>query len=200
MYKAWPSDTPHDRFVDQFEWDDGDFLYRYRNVGPAYRVTTDERDDFIEAYDRWERWLLPIAFALSIGLLAILFIMLPPLAPGRGNVTWGVSSPVLGFTARWFGELLAFDAPRRKLQDRSPVAPALPDADRRRIALDRISVLNELFSAIAITALIAFMIFMTTWPARPIELLLIVGCGAMVVWSLVQATRKWIAPEAADAS
>ncbi len=193
MYKPWPGDTPRDRFVDQFEPDGDGYLYRYRNVGPARRVTEDEMDDFVSAFDRWQTWSSSIGFLAVSGLVIVSFWQ--PFGLPRAGGWWpllGYGSVVLLFRV-WnrASTFLAFRAPMRALADRPPMAASLPRIERRRLALDRTSEKDLIGLGVFAAGMLSFLILTTGWPTKPMALALTTVCIAMLTWALVQSARKW---------
>lgn len=195
MYKPTGYNAPHERFVDQFELDGDDWLYRYNNVGPAYRVTDSEKDDFVVAFDRREKWSFWIGLPLLLGLLMIAFFVLPS-GTLRGSSAASIFiGPLLGFAWRASSTFMAFRAPVHGLRDRTPVAPRLSNTERRRIELDQISYMDVAGAAFA-GILMLVLVASFGLPTRPMERLSLIFFPVLLLWAIIQGTRKWLAARA----
>lgn len=186
MYRSGPA-SPHEQFLDQFEMDGGNWLYRYKEIGAAYRVTDAEKDTFVAGFDRRQKRFMWAALAIYGGLfLGLLLLYLPSTAP-----------PFLGFwlyllaaTSRFIADQFAFRVPMRALEHRAPVAPGLSKAERRRRALDGVPAAG-LFGAAAMSAIILLLLALSGMLTSRFGLWMTAGCAGVLLWTGVQSYRKW---------
>lgn len=190
MYKASAYDPRLDRFLDQFEADGDDWLYRYKKTGAAYRVTEAEREAFLAAFDRQRRQLFWIRLAI-VGGLAI--IGLPSLWLGSHspfkdmNPFWG--SLIIGVSLL-VDHLFGYRVPEHAFDGRAPVAPALSLTERRRLALERLP-LTVVVGTATVTFVLLLYFALERPPIGSVGLAVIIASVAALVWAIVQGMRKW---------
>lgn len=201
IYQASYSSTPRDRFVDQFEWDDDGWLYRWKSVGPGYRVKAEEMDRLVAAYDRGDKRAFWIVLPILLLVWSVLFFVSPFKEIGSSDA--GLSGlRVAGVIL--FGPLIrrlvtfsGFRAPLRFLEHRIPVAPALSKAERRQIAAERIEPGGVIFAAIIGGGVLLVLIAVSGWSTKS-SALYFVGLGVLLLcWALVESIRKWVLPRPA---
>ncbi len=196
MYTARHDNSPHELFLDQFEDTGGtDWLYRYNAVGAAYRVTADEKDAFVAAYDRWQKRSIWIILPIYIGV-CIFFFALPPFRdlhktnPSLNALrTMGLYLLVIGMNI--VNGRLAMRAPIHALTARTPVAPALSNTERRRVLLDRLPGSVVFGMGLLAAFVLLFLVLADPQWSDPLWLCLAGACVAACVWAAVQGTRKW---------
>jgi hypothetical protein len=125
-------------FAGQFEPDGDGFLYRRNLRGAPIRVTSSEREVFIETFERQRRLLQRIFVAVSlVGVVGLsvcassLAIPLPKF--WLGLLALGVGIPfMVGFRFVW-------NAPARSLERRTPVGNSRTTAEVRRTFMANVS-------------------------------------------------------------
>lgn len=176
-------------FAAQFEPEEGrSFLYRQDQKGPAIRLNADERQQFIQAYDRAIRWSFWGMFGGTVVVCGALTVALGRQIESR---PWILYLPLIGVMAGFVAwQMWARYAPARALSRRLPVAPALSSAASKGLAMRKLS-----YGQLTIGALAApFMIWNASraWDVtQGWGLLWIAGGGAVFVLVVVQAFRKW---------
>jgi hypothetical protein len=194
MYRSSASGTPREKFLDQFEWDGGDWLYRFKMTGAAYRVTDAEKDAFVATFDRQQRWSfwigLPFLLAIVFGSIWVVNTATPGsfLAAIKPFVVG--SGAALGVSFRSVIDHFAFRAPLRALAPRTPVAPGLSKMARRRLALDRIPP-EPLFGAAIICALLLGIFLTEGGLTNRVGQVWIVLFVAFLLWVAIIGFRKW---------
>ena len=197
MNDDWKQD-PRERFIAQFEWDGAQPLYREMRTGPAYRVTVEEYQGFIEDYDRRGRRRVPVAIAAVLIIFAIpLFVPAVSTAIENGlpkRLEWyALFGLALAFS--WLMDRWLMRAPARALRLRTPESTALSGDERLgRTVGDRSW--ESLFGEVVGLGLLAlWMIFMQTFfnsrPIGPAAWLFPALCLAAMTPSLTQMMRKW---------
>jgi O-antigen/teichoic acid export membrane protein len=176
-------------FADQFEHDGREFLYRKNQKGPAIRVSEQERDTFVAAYNRRLKYAFWAIIPATIVLILLLAWLFPDVDSAAGIIAiWvGLVAILLPFVVV---HRLAWHAPSRELQRRTPESDALTKEEARKLAFSKITYGQLIFVALFGVGLI--------WKMSG-EAGLFHGWGA--VWSLfggglislacVQAVRKW---------
>ena len=196
MYRSSPSTSPHDKFLDQFDWDGGDWLYRHRMTGAAYRVTDAEKDAFVAAFGRRQRRLSGILFAIcllvfiAVGIVPLFDTPLRRFYPTSPPLYLGQSLMLLAFVGSWIDESIEFGAPLKKLRLRTPVAPAWSREDRQRLALDRIPA-EMLFGASVICAILLAIFLIAGGLNHVTGQIFILVFIAILLWAAVTGYRKW---------
>lgn len=113
------------RFEAQFAPAGRDWVWRRGGHGPALPVSAEDRDMLVADFARTTRWLAWGWVPLAIVVFAAASLWRVP--------DWAAALP---FALVWGGPLLwAWHAPRRLLEGRAPVAPALSGSDTRRMNL-----------------------------------------------------------------
>ncbi len=190
MYRSG-TPTPRERFLDQFESDGGDWLYRHREIGAAYRVTDAEKNAFVARFERGRRgfvWPAIIVYILVGGWLVIPPMLRDDIKEVPFSWIWLLWMFVAG--CQWLDERIALGVPLKQLRHRAPVAPALSKEDRRRLALERLP-LTVLVGTATITFVLLLYFAVERPPIGPINLILIVASIAALAWAIVQGIRKW---------
>lgn len=186
MYRAG-STLPRERFLDQFEMDSGDWVYRHQETGPAYRVTDAEKDDFVAAFDRQQKRLGWIVGAILLGF----FLGLLVVTRSDSWPPFWLAFYVALFVPQLVIDHATFRAPARALEHRTPVAPALSRPERRRLTLERLP--DTVLIGTTTITLFLLLYFALERPAiGPKGWAFIVACGVALVWAIVQGTRKWL--------
>jgi hypothetical protein len=194
MYRSGPA-SPREQFLDQFEMDGRDWLYRHRMTGAAYRVTDVERDAFVAAFDRQQRW--SFWFGLPF-LLAFVFVLIwASSAPAAGSFTAevkpfvGGSGVLLGLAMRFVIDHFTFRAPLPALAQRTPVAPSLSKMERRRLALDRIPP-EPLFGGGIVCALLLGIFLTEGGLTSGFGRVMIALFSVFLLWVVTIGLRKWL--------
>ncbi len=197
MYKAMAPDQTQP-FIDQFDWEGDDAIYRANRVGTAYRLSLDEYQSFLSAFENGSRrffWAM-VLVVLAAGAGFLVF------APGVTSRLGSVAGTVLfaaAWMVRWSGERWLLLAPARALRSRTPWAMALSGDDR----LDR--TLGDrnwgaLIAEVVLFALMLAFLLAISWGA-PTDgraapeitgLLMLSLCAVMIVVTLVTMARKWM--------
>jgi len=195
MYKSSGSKTARDLFADQFEWVGGDWLYRWKAIGPAYRVTEDEKDAFVCMFDQRSERAVWIAIPVAAAIFTFLFLAAPinPLFFGGGFFAGFLS----GFAVRAIVERIAFRAPLEALAGRATVAPPLSKTDRRRIVAERISDGGVIGLLLVGTGLLVALTLTQGWSVEPKVLYLTAYAALCIAWATVDGVRKWVLPKLA---
>jgi hypothetical protein len=121
-------------FAAQFTPDRDGHIYRQGQRGPGIRVTTAERDRFVETFDRAIirfAWTLVLATVLLLGSLSLFSIELPwPLSGHEeGVATIGL---IVAFMLAWWW---IRNAPMRALDRRATIDQGIPGSAYRRAML-----------------------------------------------------------------
>ena len=194
MYRSSPSTSPHDKFLDQFDWDGGDWLYRHRMTGAAYRVTDREKDAFVAAFDRQQRWLGWIGLAIFLPFMLWLIWATYFAALGDSQKELRAIAMVsvwpLVFTSRFAIDHFTFRAPLRSLAQREPVAPGWSKEERRRLALGRIPA-ELLLGGLVVCPILLAVFFVEGGLTSVIGRFFIVVFIAILLWAAVTGYRKW---------
>lgn len=121
MAGAW--DAARQSFADQFEQDGRAFVYRRSQKGEAIRVTTEERQNFIDGFDRnlWRAMFVMVACMVLIIGGMIVVGALKGWDPPEGVIVAGIVAACIPYFVcyRW-----AWGAPSRALEGRTPIAGA----------------------------------------------------------------------------
>lgn len=176
-------------FIDQFEPVGTDFLYRRSQKGEAYRVSSADRDRFVEQFDRHlgrAKWIIGIGLVLMTGV-AVSLSMLQLTDPSQIAIFAGIGLVMIPYLAyfRW-----AWAEPARELADKVPVSGERPPEEVQRLKFQRLTY-RQLASAAFVGVVIPFAggsrqdIF-SGWN----RLWLVFG-GAIVLFAAAQAFRKW---------
>lgn len=126
-----------ENFALQFTPDGLGYLYRRSGRGPAIRVTADERDDMVAAFNRGMRALFWVFLFVAI-LLLLSFDFWPDLLPtGLGASQQGVVTVLVlvGFMIGWWRLTTMAE---RRVGQRTPVAPGLTRAEQHRFNFARL--------------------------------------------------------------
>lgn len=176
-------------FAEQFEpWGTG-FVYRRSQKGEAISVSTQERDRFIEEFDRGIRrskWILYVALTLVFGAI-VAFVFLKD---GDQNLPVIYVAIVLGMVPYLLYYRWAWGAPARELGSRTPVAGERPRDEVQRLYFQRITYGQLLTAALGGLALpiigSTHQDIFSGWSR-----LWLVSGGALVLLAAVQTFRKW---------
>jgi len=194
MHRSSPSTSPHDKFLDQFEWDGGDWLYRYKMTGAAYRVTDAEKDRLVAVFDRQQTlwwWIgLPIVLAIAFGLIWITATPAPgsflaAIKPLVAGTAW-----MFGLALRFVVDRFTFRIPLRALANRKPVAPAWSKEERQRLALDRIAS-APLFGGALVCAIVLTVFLVEGGLTSGTGQIIIVCLAASLLLAAFTGYRKW---------
>jgi len=169
-------------FANQFKPDGSSYLYRRRSIGPAYRVSPAERDQWIERYKRAFKRLIWTMVTITI-LSIFVATTIASLNDIELHPAWplALAIPMSGVIALL--GIRIFDAPQADLGARLPIADALPKADARRVGLASTSWRN-LAAYVALGLFGAWRLLgWTLWGW-------IVG-GALALLFAAAAYRKW---------
>jgi len=183
VYRSPFHESPPAEFVDQFEWDGGDWLYRYKETGPAYRVTDTEKDALVAAFGRWQKWAGLAVVLILVGMVFLL-AKLDALPPG-----FGIFGIVVGTMVRNAIDWTGYRRPLRAFEGRVAVAPAWSKAARAQLALDRASpteLVGTSFAAAGFFAL--FGLF--GWPFDLTGVFLLISCAWMVARAIIHVVRE----------
>lgn len=196
MDRSSTSDTPHDKFLDQFDWDGGDWLYRFKTTGAAYRVTDAEKDALVATFDRQQRWSFWLALPLLLAFVVWFLWSAPTAAPGSFLAEVRSFGPfflgmLLGWGVRFAIDHFTFRAPLRALGQRTPVAPALPKKERRRLTLEQLP-LTVLVGTATVSFLVLLFVALERPPMGPPGWTLVVASVAALAWVAIQGTRKYL--------
>lgn len=176
-------------FADQFEQNGPDFLYRRSMKGPPIRVSSDERDHFVESFNRRLRYCGWSIVPATLLLIVALVMMMPDLdgPAGQAAIYVGIALILLPFLA---GHRWAWNGPVRELSRRTPEGEALSRDEVKRLMLSKMT-----YSQLALAVLAAFALLWkisgktdvlhgwgVVWPAL---------AALLVVATAVQAFRKW---------
>jgi Flp pilus assembly protein TadD len=176
-------------FADQFEQDGKNFFYRRSQKGEAIRVSAEERNKFIDEFDRNVRranWIIYAGLTLVLGGI-IAFSLLRGSDLSQVAVFVGIGLVMIPYSAyyRW-----AWAAPARELAGRTPVARERTPDEVRRLRFERMKY-GQLAAAAFGGLIIPFVgasrqnVF-SGWG----RLWLVLG-GAFALLAVVQAFRKW---------
>lgn len=178
-------------FADQFEPDGADFLYRRSLRGPAYRVSTVERDTFVADFNRSFRRLFWIMLGGTVAVIAVFVVICVRIDIEPDDVSPLV---IAGIVALLLAPLYVavchiHSAPARALEQRAPVSAALSNDARHNLALGRLT-WGRLAAG---TAMFLFLpITASGWHPLDARNRPWVAVGAMgLVLCAVQAFRKW---------
>jgi len=176
-------------FAKQFERDGSNFIYRRSQKGEAIRVSPDERNKFIEEFDRNVRrakWIIYVGLSLILGGI-IAFSLFRPTDLSQGVIIIAIGLAMIPYFAfyRW-----AWTAPARELGGRTPIAGERPSDEVRRIRFQDMTY-GQLAGAAFGGVMIPFIgssgqNVLSGWN----RLWLVFG-GAVVLLAAVQAFRKW---------
>lgn len=182
-------DSARQAFADQFEQDTGGLVYRRSRKGEAIRVSAEERQEFIDGFDRdlWRAMFVMIASTtLMLGGISLLSVLKGWNLP-EGVVVVGIFAASIPYFAyyRW-----AWGAPSRALEGRTPIARERSPDEVRQLRFQRMTYRNLAAAAGAAVVLPLvgsrhdhlFSGWGRLWLAAGAALLLFVG---------VQAFRKW---------
>jgi tetratricopeptide (TPR) repeat protein len=176
-------------FADQFEPCGSDFIYRRSQKGAGFKVSTAERDRFVERFDQRLRragWIIGIGTVSLLGLI-VTIAMYWNAEPSQAAIFAGIAVAMVPYLAyfRW-----AWAEPARELANRIPVAGERSREEVQRLQFQRIS--YGQLSGAAFTGLVipfvgsSFGDVFSGWN----RLWLLFG-GAIVLLAIVQALRKW---------
>ena len=176
-------------FADQFEKYGNGFVYRRSQKGEAIPVSAEEREQFIDEFNRNIRrgyWILVAATVLILGA-TIFFSVLRNVDLSEGVIVVSVLAAMIPSLAynRWL-----WTAPARALAGRTPVARERSSEEVRRLRFQRITY-GQLAGAAFAGAAMPFIAggrhdIFSGWN----RLWLIVG-GGLALFAAVQAFRKW---------
>ncbi|MGN6818966.1 MAG: hypothetical protein ACTHJR_09880 [Sphingomonas sp.] len=197
MYGA-PSDDPRERFIAQFEWDGAEAIYRANRIGPAYRVSADEYDAFLDAYDRQSRntnWLCVVGY-LTIGAI-VLFV--PPItaffSSGPGNRPVPFFWWVLAVASLWLARRRLVVAPSRVLRrTRIAIAPALSGDESLSRTIGERSWESLFGEGVVLCLLMLALALLSDFFRQGLDLTLGIAalvCVGGVTGTLMQVSRKW---------
>ncbi len=168
-------------FLDQFEAEGSDFLFRKNMKGPPVRVTATERDAFAADFVRRVKyiiWALMVATAL---LCVVPVLVAPDMAKGTEQTVIWIG--IVGILTLCFAAgHRAWTAPARALERRAVLGLPRSKAEMRRRALEQMSYGQLAFGMLCV-ALLAVPYDIASWRT-------IFG-GALLLVILVQAVRKW---------
>jgi Flp pilus assembly protein TadD len=176
-------------FADQFEPDGAHFIYRRSQKGEAFRVSSADRNRFLEGFDRnlsRAKWLIYVGLTVVLGVIILLSVR-------QGTdlsqiiIFAGIGLVMIPYYAyfRW-----AWAEPARELAGRTPVAGERPPEEVRRLRFRRMTY-GQLAGAAFGGLVIPFIgsshqdVF-SGWN----RLWLVFG-GMIVMLAAVQAFRKW---------
>ena len=176
-------------FENQFEADGEGFVYRRSQKGEAIRVSADEREGFIEAFNRqlhYAMWGICAGITIVLGITVWLSVR-SHADPSNVSIYVGVGIVMIFYLAyyRW-----AWAAPARQLAGRMPMAGELSPDEIQRLKFGRMK-----YSRLAGAA--AGGLFLPILMIRRYDLfsgwgrLWLVFSGALVLLAGVQAFRKW---------
>ena len=155
-------------FADQFETDGDGYLYRRFSKGAAIRVSAQERDGFVAAFDRTLRRAIWISLGGGIGL----------------GVVLAVVAGVAGLAWRFWR---VYTAPSHDLRHRLPVARERSGADMQRLALARLGY-RQLGLGVA-GAVVVLAIKIPQWRTTSGQLWIAFAVATLAVF-VVQGLRK----------
>jgi tetratricopeptide (TPR) repeat protein len=182
-------DAARQSFADQFEQDTSGFVYRRSQKGEAIRVSVEERQKFIDAFNRnlsRSSLILSASLVLIVGGVVLCGIVTGWHVPDAAFVVAGVGAmiPYLAYY-RW-----AWGAPSRALEGRTPIARERSRDEVRQLTFQRMTYGN--LAAAAGGGLAVPLIasgrhdLLSGWG----RLWLVFG-AALILFAGVQAFRKW---------
>ncbi len=180
--------SPQALFEGRFEPEGDDYLFRHALASPAYRVSAEERGRFVADFARTQKRALQAAFILMLvlGGAGVAWIM----AFG-GKLDVPIAATVFGLTLINVVVMQrAWDAPRRALNDRTPVTEGLSKDQGRREGLRRLRWTN-LAVACGVAALIAWNGYAGDPQLSGHGRAWLGLAGFLLVLVAVQAVRKW---------
>jgi hypothetical protein len=181
------------QFMRQFVEESGALVYRRHGRGPAYRVTQQQAQDFLDQYMRHTRISRIVLFLATVALGGGGALLLAQAEPPPGDETiaaWGGGLVVLLVGLFVWAELHSQTSPARELAATAPVAPAIDRDEWTRTQLEAVPWFNF--------AILPFMGLFVVWALRD-EIGPLHGWGraiwlvplAFAVLASVQALRKW---------
>jgi hypothetical protein len=189
MFRNPHLDRVRQLFTDQFEPDGAGFFYRKSMKGAPIRVSADERDGFVEAFNRRLRYAVWSVLLATVALIVLLALLLPDVdRPGNQAAAYaGFALVMIVFFAIYYW---AWNAPARELERRAASGPARTRAEMRGLMLARMSYgYLGLIAAAAVGAMLKL--------SRDTDILhgwgrlwLLLGAIA-VATAGIQAFRKW---------
>jgi len=182
-------DAARQAFAGQFEQDTSGFIYRRSQRGEAIRVTAEERQKFINGFDR-QLWRATIVMISSMVLIIGGMIVVGTLKGWdlpEGVIVAGIVAACIPYFAyyRW-----AWGAPSRALQGRTPIARERNRDEVRQLTFQRMTYGN--LAAAAAGGLVFALIgsrqqdVFSGWGR-----LWLAGGAALILFVGVQAFRKW---------
>ncbi|KQN03707.1 hypothetical protein [Sphingomonas sp. Leaf25] len=168
-------------FLDQFEAEGSDFLFRENMKGPPVRVTATERDAFAADFVRRVKyiiWALMVATAL---LCVIPVLIAPDMSKGTQKTVIGIGVGGI-LTLCLVSGYRAWTAPARALERRPVLGLPRSKAEIRRRAFSRMTY-GQLALCLPLAALLVLPNGIGSWWTFV--------AGGLVAAGLVQALRKW---------
>lgn len=182
-----PLQQSSELFRDQFTPDGPAFIYRFSQIGRAYRVSAEERDRFIDDYDRASirmHWTFVVGGVVTVFLVVAISIWL------RTEPSYVAPFILLGVvsTAAILAHRAIWRKPLASLETRMPIASALSRDEAIRRNFARIS-----YTQLAMCAGFGVMLIFPGLLARDgvtNRWWFVVGAG-LILLAAVQAFRKW---------
>jgi tetratricopeptide (TPR) repeat protein len=182
-------DAARQAFADQFEQDQSGFVYRRSQKGEAIRVSAEERQKFIDGFDRalsYGMFLMIAGVILIIGGMAVLSTLDGWDLPQGVIVTVMVATTIPYFAYyRW-----AWGAPSRALGGRTPIASERSRDEVRQLQFQRVT-----YGGLAAAAAGGLAIPLIGSSQQDVfsgwGRLWLAGGAALALFAGVQAFRKW---------
>ncbi|KQN40664.1 hypothetical protein ASG37_02450 [Sphingomonas sp. Leaf407] len=168
-------------FLDQFEVEGRDYLFRKNMKEPPIRVTAIERDAFAADFVRRVKHIVWALLVATVLLCVVPVLIAPDTDEGIQKTVIGIG--VGGILTLCLGAgYLAWAAPARALERRLVMGLPRSKAEMRRRALEEMTY-GQLVLGLIGAALILISKGMDSWWT--------IFAGGLVVTALVQAIRKW---------
>ena len=177
-------------FADQFEADGADFLYRKSMKGAPIRITSQERDNFVAAFNRRVRYAIWSVIPTMPLLIIVLALQFPEAdspaaqAPMYIGLALILAPILLIFLWAWY-------APARELSGRPAVGEARTREDVRQRMFAKLTY-GQLAIAAASAPLLIWKISAKNDVWHGWGILWLVFAALIVAMAGAQAVRKWL--------
>jgi peptidoglycan/LPS O-acetylase OafA/YrhL len=176
-------------FSDQFEPDGSSFLYRKWMKGAPIRISREERDEFVRAFNRRLRYSAWSIVPTTVILILLLAWLVPDTKSATANFAtyFGIALILFPFMAGYYW---AWNAPARALVHRPEVGPPRSRQEARKIGFSKMTYGQLGFAALAGIALV-WKVSADTDIRHGWGRLWLVFAGLLIAGAGVQALRKW---------
>jgi hypothetical protein len=177
---------PSYMFAEQFEPDEASYRYRKNSKDAPILVSAEERDQFIQVYDK-NRIIMIRAIALLLMAVVMLVVSLEVSVDRSNFTTWlaVVAMLIIFFWHRWL-----WNAPARALQGRPTIGEARSNAELRQMALVKLSYGQIAFVVVFSVFLLSNLEWKHGWRSIWNASILAVVAATLVALA-IQVFRKW---------